>query len=107
MPYVRPERASSICLVRTMYRGSGLTLNGFSLSPKKPLYMGLELSLNASYSILLMALSKANTYSSCTMRVPIGEQKDTCAIGTSGLHGVPGSLRRPRPTWHLESGAAV
>src|SRR5215470_11051442 len=39
MPYIRPDSASSICLVRNRYRGSGFTLNGFSFSPKKLLYM--------------------------------------------------------------------
>src|SRR5215470_13947541 len=39
MPYIRPDSASSICLVRNRYRGSGFTLNGFSFSPKKLLYI--------------------------------------------------------------------
>src|SRR5215467_904340 len=39
MPYISPDSASSICLVRNRYRGSGFTLNGFSFSPKKLLYM--------------------------------------------------------------------
>src|SRR5262245_33396178 len=39
MPYMRPDSASSICLVRKRYRGSGFTLNGFSFKPKKLLYM--------------------------------------------------------------------
>src|SRR5258708_35858023 len=39
IPYISPDSASSICLVRNRYRGSGLTLNGFSFSPKKLLYI--------------------------------------------------------------------
>src|SRR6476660_1078239 len=39
MPYIKPDSASSICFVKNRYRGSGFTLNGFSFSPKKLLYM--------------------------------------------------------------------
>src|SRR5258707_10622096 len=39
IPYISPDSASSICLVRNRNRGSGLTLNGFSFSPKKLLYI--------------------------------------------------------------------
>src|SRR4030095_7044097 len=39
MPYINPDSASSICFVKNRYRGSGFTLNGFSFSPKKLLYM--------------------------------------------------------------------
>src|SRR5436305_1756317 len=58
MPYIKPENASSICFVKTIYRGSGLTLNGFSFSPKKLLYMriwGFRLVLRWSLLLLLSA----------------------------------------------------
>src|SRR5438105_1485086 len=39
MPYIRPDKVSSVCLVRNRYRGSGFTLNGFSFNPKNLLYI--------------------------------------------------------------------
>ena len=56
MPYINPESASSICFVRNRYRGSGLTLNGFSFSPKKLLYMIVWSSPRPFPSIRLGAL---------------------------------------------------
>src|SRR3977135_3230258 len=45
MPYVRQASASCVLCVRNRERGSGLTLNGFSLSPKNFLYIHDTLSL--------------------------------------------------------------
>src|SRR6266849_6553831 len=42
MPYIRPDKISSISFVRNRYRGSGFTLKGFSFNPKNPLYMVSE-----------------------------------------------------------------
>src|SRR5206468_8063192 len=57
MPYIRPDKVSSVCLVRNRYRGSGFTLNGFSFSPKKLLYIILW-RLRFAFLCLLASLAQ-------------------------------------------------
>src|SRR5215472_8652464 len=57
MPYIRLDKVSSICLVRNRYRGSGLTLNGFSFSSKNLLYMVASLFRDADVHARCQALN--------------------------------------------------